>query len=41
MEDEGSLGDEQWFLSGSHIQGVDLSDDINYVEKESIGINKV
>lgn len=27
-QDEGSFGDQQWFLCASHIQGVDLSRDI-------------
>ncbi|WMV38957.1 hypothetical protein MTR67_032342 [Solanum verrucosum] len=28
-QDEGSLGDQQWFLSAGHVQGVDSGRDIN------------
>ncbi|WMV20567.1 hypothetical protein MTR67_013952 [Solanum verrucosum] len=29
-QDEGSLGDQQWFLSAGHVQGVDSGRDIIY-----------
>ncbi|WMV10245.1 hypothetical protein MTR67_003630 [Solanum verrucosum] len=28
-QDEGSLGDQQWFLSAGHVQGIDSGRDTN------------
>ncbi|KAH0685425.1 hypothetical protein KY290_016696 [Solanum tuberosum] len=34
-QDEGSLGDQQWFLSASHVQGVDSGRDTLYKRSQN------